>query len=166
MKSQWNKLCENLSSYGDMISKTLDLLPTTKQSGKIKKTLAKDWEQIINVINSLDQLIDPVNPFDVKYPFESERFKAMWKYYKDYLAESHKMTLSSRVENSRLTQLHRFSGKNEERAMLIIELLCANNYRNIICPSEKQIMGEEPVQQEQSEQSQINLSITKIPKEI
>lgn len=163
MKFQWNKLCESLATYGELISKTLEFLPPTKQSGKIKKHLAKEWEQITKVVTELDSLIDPINPIDINYPFESERFKAMWKYYKDYLVESHNMAISSRVENSRLTQLYRFSGKDEERAMLILELLCANNYRNIICPSEKQITGEEPVMQEQQT---VNLSITRNQPEI
>jgi len=158
MKSQWNKLCVSLTSYGDLISKTLEFLPPTKQSGRIKKHLTKEWEQITKTVVELDSLIDPINPIEIKYPFESERFKAMWKYYKDYLIESHNMTICSRVENSRLTQLYRFSGKEEERAMLILELLCANNYRNIICPSEKQLTGEEPVMQEQQV---INLSINR-----
>lgn len=163
MKSQWNKLCESLASYGELISKTLEFLPPTKQSGKIKKHLTKEWEQITKSVADLDSMIDPINPIEIKYPFGSERFKAMWKYYKDYLVESHNISLTSRVENSRLTQLYRFAGKDEERAMLILELLCANNYRNIICPSEKQITGEEPVLQEQQAS---NLTITQIPKEI
>jgi hypothetical protein len=70
------------------------------------------------------------------------------------------MTLCSRVEGARLTQLHRFSRKEEERAMLILELLCANNYRNIICPSDKQLSGEEIVQPEQKAPS---FKITDVP---
>ena len=163
MKSHWNNLCERLATYGDLISKLFDMLPQNKQSGKIKKYLAKEWDHITKSVTDLDAMIDPVNPIEIKYPFSSERFKAMWKYYKDYLQESHNITLPSRVENSRLTQLFRFAGKDEERAMLIIELLCANNYRNIICPSEKQLSGEEPIQQEHPSNS---LSITKIPQEI
>ncbi|MDR1370151.1 MAG: hypothetical protein LBJ72_08535 [Dysgonamonadaceae bacterium] len=163
MKLHWNKLCENLASYGDLISKTLEFLPQTKQSGKIKKHLAKEWEKITKSVEELDVMIDPINPIEIKYPFESERFKAMWKYYKDYLTESHNMTLPSRVENSRLTQLYRFSRKDEERAMQMLELFCANNYRNIICPSEKQLSGEEPVL---PEQKMTSLSINQIHQEI
>ncbi|MDR1090713.1 MAG: hypothetical protein LBL79_06525 [Prevotella sp.] len=163
MKPQWNKLCENLANYGELISKTLEFLPPTKQCARIKKALAKEWEPITKAVGELDLLIDPVNPIEIKYPFESERFKAMWKYYKDYLLESHNMTICSRVENSRLTQLYRFSGKDEERAMLILELLCANNYRNIICPSDKQLTGEEPISQEQQP---ANLSINRNSQEI
>ena len=163
MKSQWNKLCESLASYGELISKTLDFLPSTKQTGKIKKHLAKEWEQITNMVKELDSLIDPENPVEIKYPFESERFKAMWKYYKDYLIESHNMPLPSRVENSRLAMLSRFSGKDEERAMKILEYLCGQNYRLMFCPSEKDLTGEEPIMQEQPV---VNLSINHIPEEI
>ncbi|MDR1222446.1 MAG: hypothetical protein LBL07_06155 [Tannerella sp.] len=163
MKPQWNKLCENLANYGELISKTLEFLPPTKQCGRIKKALAKEWEQITKTVGELDLLVDPINPIEIKYPFESERFKAMWKYYKDFLLESHNMTLCSRVENSRLTQLYRFSGKDEERAMLILELLCANNYRTIICPANKQLTGEEEVL---PEQQPANLSINRNSQEI
>ncbi|MDO9634247.1 MAG: hypothetical protein Q7J05_04280 [Paludibacter sp.] len=163
MKLQWNRLCESLSRYGDLISKTLDFLPPTKQTSKIRKHLEKEWDVVIKIVAELDSFIDPVNPVEIKYPFESERFKAMWKYYKDFLAESHNMTISSRVESSRLTQLYRFARKDEERAMLILELLCANNYRNIICPSDKQLTGEEMVPQEAIN---ANLSIKNIPGEI
>lgn len=156
-------LCESLVSYEDLISKTLEFLPPTKKSGKIKKHLTKEWEKITKTVSELDKMIDPVNPVEIKYPFESERFKAMWKYYIDYLSESHNMTLTSRVEDSRLKQLYRFSKKTEERAMMILELLCANNYRNIICPSDKQITGEEAIN---PEDHATNLSITNIPQEI
>ncbi|MEA4975697.1 MAG: hypothetical protein VB046_08185 [Paludibacter sp.] len=163
MKLQWNRLCDTLTTYGDLISKTLDFLPPNKQSSKIRKHLEKEWEILIKIVTELDALIDPVNPIEINYPFQSERFKAMWKYYKDYLSESHNMTICSRVENSRLTQLYRFSRKDEERAMLILELMCANNYRNIICPSEKQLTGEEMMPQEMIS---TNLSIKNIPGEI
>jgi len=156
MKLQWNILCESLAVYGDLISKTLKFLPATRQTGKIKKHLAKEWEQITKIITDIDQLIDPENPVDIEYMFSSDVFKTTWQYYKDYLLESHNMTLKSRVENSRLKQLYRFSGKDESRALLILELLVANNYRNIICPSEKQLTGEE---QADGDQESINLSI-------
>lgn len=163
MKLEWNKLCESLNSYGDLISKTLDHLPPNKQSAKIRKHLEKEWDQIVRNVAELDSLIDPINPIEIDYPFKSERFKAMWKYYKDYLTESHNMIISSRVENSRLTQLFRFSRKDEERAMLILELLCANNYRNIVCPSDKQLTGEEIVPQEPIS---ANMLLKNIPNEI
>jgi len=156
MKLQWIKLCESLAGYGDLISKTLECLPATKKSAKIRKCLSREWDQITKTVAEIDLLIDPVNPVDIDCPFTSERFKAMWKYYKDYLVESHHITLTSRVENARLTQLYRFSGKDEERAMLILETLCANNYRNIVCPTDKQLTGEEPAPEEQQ---QVNLSI-------
>ncbi len=163
MKSQWNKLCESLANYGDLISKTLEFLPPTKQSGRIKKALSKEWEQITKTVGELDLLIDPINPVEISYPFESETFKAVWKYYKDYLVESHNVTMPSRMENMRLTQLYRFSRKEEERAIWILQTLMGNGYKNIICPSEKQITGEE---QMPIEEQPANLSINRISQEI
>jgi|GEM_PF-856101 len=163
MKLQWNKLCESLASYGDLISKTLEYLPSTKQSAKIKKHLAKEWELVIKTIGELDKMIDPSNPPEIKYPFDSERFKAMWMYYKNYLTNNHQFTLTPWNENSRLTMLSRFAKKDEERAMQILELLCANNYRNIVCPTEKQLTGEEDIS---PEKQTMNLSMSTIPEEI
>ncbi len=143
MKSEWNKLCESLANYGDLIKKTFDIFPPTKQAAKVKKMLAKEWDVIIKTVDHIDKMIDPVNPPEILLPFHSERFKAMWLYYKDYLQNNHGMVLTAWNEQSRLTMLKRFSRGDEERAMLILELMCANNYRNIICPGDKQIAGEE-----------------------
>lgn len=163
MKSRWNNLCESLSEYGELIDKTLELLPATKQFGKIKKQIAKDWDGIIKLITDIDRYVDPVNPPEIKYPFLSDRFKAVWEYYKNYLENDHQLFLSPWNENSRLGMLARFSKNDEERAMLILELMSANNYRNIICPSEKQLSGEEQIQ---PEPKATNLSLSNIPEEI
>jgi hypothetical protein len=163
MKSNWRNLCEQLSSYKELIEKTLELLPVNKQTGKIKKLLAREWEHLIGAVKDLDSFMDPVNPPEIRYPFSSERFKAMWMYYKNYLANNHQFLMSPWNENSRLTMLGRFSRNDEERAMQIIELLCANNYRNVICPSDRQLSGQESVL---PEEKKINLSIGKIPDEV
>lgn len=150
MRSNWNDLCSLLADYEIILANLGEYFKVSKASEKIKKQLSGKWDEIVKKTEILDKQIDPLNPDPIQYPFESERFKAMWKYYKDYLEETHGVTIESRVENCRLKQLFRFSRKEEERAMLLIETLISNKYKNVINLSDKQLTGEENIPEVQS----------------
>lgn len=143
MKPQWKVYTERVSEFVSNFTPFLEAVENNKTKKAIRK-LEKLINDLITSHNEFSKLVEPIPPAEVKMPFESKKFTESWQIYKEYLEESHQRFLPSRAENMNLRFLNAISGKSEARAIMILEFMIRNQYPRLFLPSEKQMTGEEP----------------------
>ncbi len=146
MKELWDKLSQAISDYNSLSEEFQQGL-SEPRTIKANKVLLEKWNHIISLHNEYDRIVEPIQPIEIKMPFESEDFKEIWNTYKEYLLEDHQMHIGSRREQIMLSRLKRMSDKNVSRAIAMIEFFVSSGYKTIFKPSDKQLTGEEPLKE-------------------
>ncbi|KAA6337762.1 hypothetical protein EZS27_014191 [termite gut metagenome] len=147
MIAKWEDFVETLSVFGNDVTEVLNLLKPSPQTEKIKKQINNKWEIIRKKANYISEIISPIDPEKIEYPYSGEVFITYWKRYKDYLKEEHHVFIRTRRENELLKTLKIFAGtseKSEKKAISILSFLIRSGYRSFFRPTDKQLSGEEP----------------------
>ncbi|MCL1943346.1 MAG: hypothetical protein FWF54_07360 [Candidatus Azobacteroides sp.] len=144
MKTQWDSLTKDLNALMEDVGNILNGLRPGKDVAKLEKTFISRCSTICKKIDEFDQFMEGKPALSIEYPFDSGEFKTAWEYYKYYLEEVHHFRMESTVENKRLTMLYRLSGKNEQKAVDMLDFLISSRYKSLFKPSDKQLTGEEP----------------------
>lgn len=137
MKEKWNE-------YWKLLEKTNDELQfflengglSTISIGKAKK-LIDAWNKQKKLAGELDQYITPVDPVEVKIPFQSNEFIEMWDRWKKYLQEQFGQQMKSRAEMSAIEYMTEISKDDDKKAVQILRYAMANRYRNFFEIDEK-----------------------------
>ena len=165
MKPQWKIYSDRMSEF----LKNLTEFLVEVDSPRTKKAIRK-LEKLVNALivshNEFSKLVEPIKPIEVKMPFESKKFQEAWTFYKEYLEETHQRFLHSRVESTNLKFLYTISGKNETRAILILEFFIRQQYSTMFLPSEKQLTGENVDTNQPTSGSSMGFSVDAVKREI
>lgn len=144
LKQDWDAYTKDLNKLMESIGTTASLIETNADNDRQKKKLLKLADQVTNRANKIEKIISETpDPIDIELPFSSEEFKVAWDYYKHYMEESHNLSLSSTVENKRLQLLYRYSGKDEKKAIAILDFHICQNYSPFYKLKENQLSAVE-----------------------
>ncbi len=150
MKIQWDNLSKGFAQYNKVFAE-LTAGITDKKSANAVKVAVKEWNKVVMLHNEFDKLVQPVQPVNIKPPFESKEFNETWKLYKEYLEETHKQYIPSRRELMMLRRLAKLADKDEKRAIDFLEYYICHGSKSIYKPTEKQLSGEEAGKVEDTE---------------
>lgn len=161
MKPQWISYHNRFENLVTLFSKFYEGV-TDKRTQKAVNTVVKELNALIAAHNEFGKLVEPIPPLEIKMPFESKAFAEEWKFYKEYLEESHQMFLPSRAESRMLRYLSTISGKKEARAIQILDFYIRNQYKTMFIPTDKQLTGEEVDTTKESSSTGLNLNMKKV----
>ena len=144
LKKTWDSNTKEVNSLMELINQCTNLLSPGTDNEKLKKKLLKTADNVAQKANSIDKTISVIpDPVDIVLPFASEEFKIAWEYYLHFLEEAHSLSLASTVENKRLDFLYKISGKDEKRAIEILDFHIRQNYKPLYKLREDQLSGDE-----------------------
>ena len=112
MNEQWKLLWTLLASANDDLNKFLSTnLPTTTTKN-IKKFL-QTFEKMKEAAEKVDDMMTtPIDAIEVISPWEDEKFKEAWVFWKEYRLESFGKRYKSREEKKVLEYLKDISGND------------------------------------------------------
>ena len=157
MKPLWDSFSNTFKEFHAMMDEFGQGINDVRTQRAFKKMLGT-WNKLVMLHNEFDRQVEPIPRQDIRYPFEGESFRNMWQSYKEYLLEDHNITIGSRRENIMLSRLKKMSDQNQARAIEMLEFFISSGYKNIFKPSDRQLIGDEPIKTE--EQSAINPNAT------
>lgn len=162
MKPQWQNLSKQIGLVTEHLTEFIARASDRKMA-QAAKIIQKDWNTLIVLHNEFDKLVEPIPQIEVKLPFNSTEFAQAWKFYKEYLEESHGAYIASRREAMMLKRLAKLADKKEDRAIEMLEFFICHGHKSIFKPSEKQLTGEEPAKVEETEsKSNFDLNTQKL----
>ncbi|WP_321519981.1 hypothetical protein [uncultured Bacteroides sp.] len=137
MLTIWNNLWKQLETATDDLNNTMDSgMPAIAQQ-KLSKFI-KSWDKLKEIAMSLDdKMQNPIDPIDIKLPFDEEEFEKVWKYWKEYRLESFGKTYKSREEQKVLDYLDELSGGRPDIAIKFLNFAMAGSYPKFFKISEK-----------------------------
>ncbi|WP_321424891.1 hypothetical protein [uncultured Bacteroides sp.] len=133
----WNNLWKQLETATDDLNNTMDSgMPAIAQQ-KLSKFI-KSWDKLKEIAMSLDdKMQNPIDPIDIKLPFDEEEFEKVWKYWKEYRLESFGKTYKSREEQKVLDYLDELSGGSPDTAIKFLNFAMAGSYPKFFKISDK-----------------------------
>lgn len=137
MLTIWNGLWKQLETATGDLNNTLDSgMPAIAQQ-KLGKFI-KSWDKLKELAMKLDEKMqNPIDPIDIKLPFDEEEFDKIWKYWKEYRLESFGKTYKSREEQKVLDYLDEISGGSPDMAIKYLNFAMAGSYPKFFKISEK-----------------------------
>jgi len=134
----WKKFWELLANANDDLNKFLSTnLPTTTTKN-IKKFL-QTFEKMKEAAEKVDDMMTtPIDAIEVISPWEDEKFKEAWVYWKEYRLESFARRYKSREEKKVLEYLKEISDKDMKKAMRCLDFAMAGGYPRFFKVDEKQ----------------------------
>lgn len=151
MKEKWNEYWKQLEITNNELQDFLENGGLSSLSiAKTKKLLAA-WNKQKKLAAEMDQYITPVEPVDIKIPFHSDEFTAMWERWRNYLKEQYGQLMRSRAELSALEYLDNISKSDDKKAIHILRYAMANRYRNFFEIDEK--TTKQPAKEESAKKS-------------
>lgn len=144
-RPHWEQYTEEFNSFKDVLQSYYDITTEGGNPKNVKDAdkLIAQYNKLAKAHNSLDKLIEPVVPIQVKSRIQDKNFLDKWQYYKEYLIESHGKYMKTREEQARLNQLITISSVNGFKAIQYLDYFMANGYKTIFIPSDKQLEGQE-----------------------
>lgn len=138
MNEQWKLLWTLLASANDDLNKFLSTnLPTTTTKN-IKKFL-QTFEKMKEAAEKVDDMMTtPIDAIEVISPWEDEKFKEAWIFWKEYRLESFGKRYKSREEKKVLEYLKDISGNDMKKAMKCLDFAMAGGYPRFFKVDEKQ----------------------------
>ena len=138
MNEQWKLLWTLLASANDDLNKFLSAnlpMTTTKNIKKFLQTFEKMKEAAEKVD---DMITTPIDAIEVISPWEDEKFKDAWIFWKEYRLESFGKRYKSREEKKVLEYLKDISGNDMRKAMKCLDFAMAGGYPRFFKVDEKQ----------------------------
>ena len=128
MQKTWNTFWKQLEIATNEFNSYIDSgIPSIAQQKIIR--FIKEWDKLKEQAMKLDELMqNPIDPIDVKIPFEEEEFLQTWKYWKEYLLESFGKTYKSREEQKVLEHLDEISEGRPDLAVKYLNFAMAKSY--------------------------------------
>lgn len=160
MKEEWDNYIDGLSEFGDAVTELLNALKPGPKTDKIKKMVNSRWEKLRKITERIGEMVSPIDPEEIKLPYESPQFAEYWSRYKDYLQEEHNVFIKSRRENELLKVLHSWAKDSESKAIMIVSFLIRSGYKSFFRPTDRQLSGDEPATANE-EQKTFGLNVEK-----
>ena len=109
MQKVWNILWKQFECATNEFNAYIDGgIPAIAQQ-KIAKFI-KEWDKLKEQAMKFDELMqNPIEPIEIKLPFEEEEFLQTWQYWKEYRLETFGKTYKSREEQKVLDYLDEIS---------------------------------------------------------
>jgi len=137
MIDKWNEYWKQMETTETELNNFLETGCLSSISITKAKKFLNAWNQQKKLAHELDQYITPIQPAQVKIPFENPEFSEMWERWKEYLLEQHGQLIKSRSEISALEHLKKLSKGNDGKAIEYLRFAMANRYRNFFQVDEK-----------------------------
>lgn len=128
MTKTWNTFWKQLEVATNEFNTYIDSgIPAIAQQ-KILKFI-KEWDKLKEQAMKFDELMqNPIDPIEIRLPFEEEEFLQAWKYWKEYLLESFGKTYKSREEQKVLEHLDDISEGRSDVAIKYLNFAMAKSY--------------------------------------
>lgn len=137
MLQLWNNIWQQLEAATTELNECLDNgLPAIAQQ-KLSKFI-REWDKLKEQAMALDEKMqNPIEPIDIKLPFEEEEFDKIWKFWKEYRLESFGKTYKSREEQKVLDYLDEISQGNPDVAIKYLNFAMSGGYPKFFKVSDK-----------------------------
>jgi len=130
MIEKWKQVTKQLVDSDNELSSFLESGGlSTANLAKIKAFISK-FNRFKKLMAEFDNFISPVDPIDVKSPFQSPELADMWIRWKEYLSEQHGEVMRTRSEKSAIERLNEITECDEQKAIHILRYVMANRYKN------------------------------------
>jgi len=137
MKEFWNKYWDQLETTDETFERFLSNAELSPQVLSNLKPFISEWNKSKKMAADMDVYISPMEPLNVKLPFESAEFSEMWARWKEYITEQHGQMIRSRAEKSALEHLQHISNKDVAKAIFILRFAMTGRYKNFFEVDEK-----------------------------
>lgn len=128
MQKVWNILWKQFECATNEFNAYIDGgIPVIAQQKIVK--FIKEWDRLKEQAMKFDELMqNPIEPVDIKLPFEEEEFQQTWQYWKEYRLETFGKTYKSREEQKVLDYLDDISEGSLDMAIRYLNFAMAGSY--------------------------------------
>lgn len=137
MTNTWEKLWKQCESATVEFNAYIDSgIPSFSQK-KILKFI-KEYDKLKELIEKFDKFMqNPVEPIEVKIPYDEPDFVQTWEYWKEYRVETFGKAYKSREEQKVLEYLEEISEGRPDLAIKYLNFAMAGSYPRFFKVSEK-----------------------------
>ena len=134
----WDALEASNAAFNDFLGGGLSV-----SDGLRVKQFIQKWDalktQAEAYYDALDRQVNrQAEPVEVELPWQSDRFKEEWQYWKDYLREQHRTYVKSRAERKMLARLKKISDGDEAKAIEYLDYAESTLYRMFFKVTERE----------------------------
>lgn len=137
LKKAWEKVWNNMNEVNKLQATIFPVILLVHQRIK-SEPFFKEFEKLKDSCEEFYDVIEHVTgdatkpqPVAITWPWESDKFKKAWQYWKDYLLEQHNIVISSRTEQKQLDNLYKIADEKEENAYTMIDYSISSFYRTL-----------------------------------
>jgi hypothetical protein len=130
MINHWNEICKQIEVSENKLSEFIDSAGLSALQLKKLQKYISEWNKSKKLAEVFDQFIAPLDPINVKSPFDLDDFRYFWKTWKEYMQEQHGRLMRSRMEQMSLDYLAEISEGNPDLAISYLRYAMANGYRS------------------------------------
>ncbi len=129
MLKNWNFFWKQIELTAEEFNAYIDSgIPVIAQQ-KIARFI-REFDKLKQLAVKMDEIIqNPIEPIEVKLPFEEEEFIVVWKYWKAYRLESFGRAYKSREEQKVLDYLDEISEGRPDVAIKFLNFAMAGSYQ-------------------------------------
>ncbi len=137
MQELWNNIWKQLEAATSELNNTFENgLPAVAQN-KLSR-FVREWDKLKENAMSFDEFMQcPIEPIEVKLPFDGEDFVNAWQYWKEYRLETFGRVYKSREEQKVLDYLDEISEHSPDEAIKIMNFAMAGSYQKFFKVTEK-----------------------------
>ncbi|MGQ7871361.1 hypothetical protein [Sunxiuqinia sp. sy24] len=131
MINNWNNICTQIETAEGKLQGFIEAAGLSALQAKKLEKFTKEWNKTKKMAEDFDQFIAPVDPIKVESPFDQDDFRYIWKMWKEYLAEQHRIMVRSRMEQASLEFLAEISDNNPDKAIDTIRFAMKSNWKSL-----------------------------------
>lgn len=142
---KWGKVWDNLNECNILFQSYIDTILLVHQKIKMEpliksfENLKKSCEKYYDEIDATAAAMRCASPVEVVLPWNTDKFREEWQFWKDYLKEQHGIVISSRTETKQLSMLAKITNNKEDDAYPVLDYAIANLYKMFFKLDEKKI---------------------------
>lgn len=142
LQKQWEPLWDALEAANTALNAFLAGGLSVADQQRVGAFIEK-WDALKTEAETYYDAIDrQVNaqpdPVSIELPWQGDKFKDAWQYWKDYLREQHRTYIKSRAERKMLARLKKISDGDEQRAIEYLDFAESTLYRNFFKVTERE----------------------------
>ena len=137
MLKNWNLFWKQIELATTEFNAYIDSgIPAISQQ-KIARFI-REFDKMKQLAIQMDEMIqNPIEPIEVKLPFQEEQFIVVWKYWKAYRLESFGRSYKSREEQKVLDYMNDISEGRPDLAIKYLDFAMAGSYQRFFKVTDK-----------------------------
>lgn len=127
MIKKWKELFNRLEKADAQFSAFLEAGIAPSTISKLKPFIS-DFNKLKKTAVDFEELMIPVEPIEVHWPFDDDMLRPVWDYWKNYLIQQHGIRYGTYAEQEALEYLHQLHEGDSQMAKQSLKYSMANLY--------------------------------------